>query len=86
MRSIYIERIFFQSAFVSMDLPSWPNNGCVSTNVLMHHMDADYAYRKKSLTTIVQECNELYEQLLKATSHKKATERPPTSHLENYPD
>ena len=48
----------------------------------MHHMDADLAHRKKKVWHQLHKNTTCYtEQILKASSHKTAAERPPNSHI-----
>ena len=44
-------------------------------------MDADKAYRESARREFHKNATSYIEQILEATSHKKAAVRPPTSHL-----
>ena len=56
-------------------------NDCVHTLVWRHHMDADKGYREKPRLQLHKNASSYIEQILEATSHKKAAVRPPTFHL-----
>ena len=47
----------------------------------MHYVNADKVYREKARQELHKNATSYTEQILEATSHKKAAVRPPTSHL-----
>ena len=61
----------------------YPNCGRVSSTLCVHSTNADKAYRENALQELHKNA---IGQILEAISHKTATVRPPTTHLENCPN
>ena len=51
----------------------------------MHYMDANKTAGEKAWRQLHNDAARNSEQVLKATPHKAAAVRPPTTHHENYP-
>ena len=62
-----------------------PNSGRIDTTIWMHYLDANKTYGEKAWRQLHKNAGSNIEQVLEATSHKKAAARPPTTHHENYP-
>ena len=60
-----------------------PSSGRVHTTVLLHHSDADKAYREKAKQHLHKDATSYIKQILEATSLKTAAVLPPTYHLED---
>ncbi len=52
----------------------------MNSTVLMHHMDADKAYRERAIRELHKNATSYIEQILEATSQETAV-RPPTYYL-----
>ena len=52
----------------------------------MHHLDADWTYREKTLQQMHKDATSYIKQILDAISHKTTVVRPPTTHLEDHPN
>ena len=59
----------------------FPSSGCVISATWMYHMDTDEEYREKARWEMHKNAMSYIEQILEATSHKKAAVQPPNSYL-----
>ena len=62
-----------------------PSNGCVSTTVWMHHLDANETHGEKVRWKLHKKATCCFKQILEAIPNKAALVRLLTAHLTNHP-